>query len=57
MSFVFLGLLRLNEQSAMRFDCEELLLQEPFILKSGQLDVRYDPPPVGEHKNEFRVYE
>ena len=56
MSFLFSGLLRLNVQPAVRFDCEELSLQEPFILKSGQLNVRYDPPPVGEHGNEFRVF-
>ena len=56
MSFLFSGLLRLNVQPAVRFDCEEVSLQEPFVLKSGQLNVRYAQPPVGEHGNEICVF-
>ena len=56
MSFLFSGLLRLNVQPTVRFDCEEVSLQEPFVLKSGQLNVRYAQPPVGEHGNEFWMF-
>ena len=56
MSFLFSGLLRLNVQPAVRFDCEDIDLQQPFNLKSGQLGVKYDPPVDEEQGHKFLVF-
>ena len=53
MSFLFSGLLRLNVQSAVRFENAEINLQESFTLKCEQLTVRVAQPQVGEQDNEI----
>ena len=55
MSFLFSGLLRLNVQSAVRFENAEINLQESFTLKSEQLTARLAQPQVGEQDNEIEI--